>query len=135
MADSQSETQQSQPSHQGVCPFCKEEIKADAVRCSHCGANVGPSGWRMLPRGRRPVRCLPRTRTSSDRVDAPDVPPEPGESELRMANASGTCPDCNDLEIDDIGIWVLVECSPNQCVYELTAASRSMFDDDWRLRV
>ena len=76
MADSQSETQQSQPSHQGVCPFCKEEIKADAVRCSHCGANVGPSGWRMLPRGRRPVRCLPRKRTSSDRVDAPDVPPD-----------------------------------------------------------
>ncbi len=52
-----------------------------------------------------------------------------------MADASGICPDCNDLEIDDIGIWVLVECSPGQCVYELTAASRSMFDNDWRLRV
>jgi hypothetical protein len=51
-----------------------------------------------------------------------------------MADASGTCPECNDLEIDDIGIWVLVECSPGQCVYELTAASRSMFDDEWRLR-
>jgi hypothetical protein len=86
-----------------------------------------PNQWRRLPQGRRPVRCLPRMRTSSDRYDTGDV--RPGE----LANASGACPDCNDLEIDDIGIWVLVECSPNQCVYELTAASRSMFDDDWRL--
>jgi len=124
MADSQPQAQQSQPSHQGVCPFCKEDIKVDAVRCRHCGANLGPSGWRVLPRGRRPVRCLPRKGSSSER----------GESGL-SADASGTCPDCNDLEIDDIGIWVLVECSPGQCVYELTAASRSMFDDDWRLLV
>ena len=135
MPDSQPETQQSQPNHQGVCPFCKEDIKVDAVRCRHCGANVGPSGWRMLPRGRRPVRCLPRKPTSSGRLDVPDVPPEPGDSESPMADASGTCPECNDLEIDDIGIWVLVECSPGQCAYELTAASRSMFDDEWRLLV
>jgi hypothetical protein len=65
----------------------------------------------------------------------PDVRRERGGSELQAADASGVCPDCNDLEIDDIGIWVLVECSPGQCVYALTAASRSMFDDDWRLRL
>ena len=128
MSDSQAEVQQSSPNHQGVCPYCKEDIKVDAVRCRHCGANVGPSGWRMLPPGRRPVRCVPRQRASSDGPDA-------GGSEVPMANASGVCPECNDLEIDDIGIWVLVECSPGQCVYALTAASRSMFDDDWRLRI
>ena len=135
MPDSQPETQQSQPNHQGVCPFCKEDIKVDAVRCSHCGANLGPSGWRMLPRGRRPIRCLPRKRTASDQVDVAGVAPELAGSELQMANASGICPECNDLEIDDIGIWVLVECSPGQCVYALTAASTSMFDDEWRLMV
>ena len=88
-----------------------------------------------MPRGRRPVRCLPRQRVSSDRLDEPDVPPERGASVGPMADATGFCPDCNDLEIDDIGIWVLVECSPGQCVYALVAASRTMFDDDWRLRV
>lgn len=25
------------------CPYCKEEIKADAVKCKHCGSSVAPS--------------------------------------------------------------------------------------------
>ena len=83
------------------------------------------SGYRALPQGRRPVRCMPRDRSATDR----------GEPGGQAADASGVCPDCNDLEIDGVGIWVLVECSPNQCVYELTAASRDMFDDDWKLRI
>jgi hypothetical protein len=105
MSDSQAETQQSQRNDQ----------------------------YRLLPPGKRPIRCLPRQRASSDR---PDVPPDPdGSPGPKPADASGICPDCNDIEIDDIGIWVLVECSPGQCVYALTAASRSMFDDDWKLRL
>lgn len=26
------------------CPFCKEKIKADAIKCKHCGSMVSESG-------------------------------------------------------------------------------------------
>ena len=25
------------------CPFCKEEIKEGAVKCKHCGSELGPT--------------------------------------------------------------------------------------------
>jgi hypothetical protein len=24
------------------CPFCKEEVRADAIKCKHCGSSVAP---------------------------------------------------------------------------------------------
>jgi Double zinc ribbon len=36
--------QEDAPDREGVrlCPFCKEEIKSDAVKCKHCGSRVTP---------------------------------------------------------------------------------------------
>jgi hypothetical protein len=28
------------PDHEGVCPFCKEEINVEAITCKHCQADV-----------------------------------------------------------------------------------------------
>ena len=34
MADTESTTRQ--------CPYCKEEIRSDALRCKHCHADIAP---------------------------------------------------------------------------------------------
>jgi hypothetical protein len=40
------EPQPEPPSAGGVrlCPFCAEEVKAQAVKCKHCGSNIGADG-------------------------------------------------------------------------------------------
>ena len=32
------------PAPKPVCPFCKEEVKEDAVRCPHCGSELKKKG-------------------------------------------------------------------------------------------
>jgi Double zinc ribbon len=27
-----------------ICPYCKEEVKADAIKCKHCGSRLEPEG-------------------------------------------------------------------------------------------
>jgi hypothetical protein len=48
------------PDHGGVCPLCREEIKADAVRCKHCKATLVPGPWSVLVRLRHPERITTR---------------------------------------------------------------------------
>ena len=31
------------PSETSACPFCKEQIKPDAVKCKHCGSGLTPT--------------------------------------------------------------------------------------------
>ena len=63
----------------------------------------------------------------------PDLPDDHDRSRTgdgATSDKGATRSECNDLEIDDIGIWVLVEYSRGQCLYARTAASTSMFDDE-----
>ena len=32
------------PSHDGVCPYCKEKIHPEAVKCKHCGSKLDADG-------------------------------------------------------------------------------------------
>lgn len=34
---------QEEVSHEGVCPFCKEDIKIGAIKCKHCGSDLQSS--------------------------------------------------------------------------------------------
>lgn len=29
------------PDHEGVCPFCKEDVNPEAIACKHCGSQIG----------------------------------------------------------------------------------------------
>jgi hypothetical protein len=86
-----------------ACPFCKEEIKTSATRCMHCHADIPPGadGRKRLPiiQGRR-IRAL------AHRV--PTISP--------LAN-EGPSSACNDLEIDDEGVWEYIGEDDDNCYY------------------
>jgi predicted amidophosphoribosyltransferase len=83
------------PDHQGVCPYCQEDIKPEAIRCKHCQANL--AALRRVPRGQ--------------------ASEEPGGTGPIRASAPAGC---NDYEIDESGsIWKFVGDNEDECFYEL----------------
>lgn len=130
MPDRESDTRQ--------CPFCKEEIKAAAVRCKHCLAAIEPTraghegicpfckeeinveAIRCLhckadlaPTGRR-LRRVPRRRMSAPAAFmSREVRPR---QTLRPRSADPGCPD---YDVDEDGTWCFLESSEHYCIYEL----------------
>jgi hypothetical protein len=84
-----------------ACPICKEEIKVAATRCIHCHAEIPPGAdGRARPpmiMGRR-IRAMAHT--------APKATFNAGPSSA-----------CNDLEIDDAGIWEYIGEDDDYCYY------------------
>jgi hypothetical protein len=55
------------PDHGGVCPLCREEIKADAIRWMRCKATLVPGTWSVF--GVRRLERITRRRPVDDLVE------------------------------------------------------------------
>ena len=86
------------------CPYCKEEVKAAAVRCKHCQATI-PAGRRFF-------------RLAEDDTGEPGEQTPPGTQPPARA---ATCPPAildTDPEGHGLGVWVLVKADDEYCTYE-----------------
>lgn len=104
------------PTHDGVCPYCKEAINPAAIRCMHCAANLdGP-----LRRASGSVAQM-RLRRSAAAVSGgggADVRPACG---ISTDGPAVSCPPTvlsSDPEGHGLGVWVLIEATDHDCVYE-----------------
>jgi hypothetical protein len=129
------------------CPFCKEEVKADAIRCKHCQAAIRP----LQPdhRGICPfcketinpeaIRCshcgasLAPPEQYPYYAERPPIRHVPRRQVRVVARRGSEWPmptrplarsapeGCNDYEIDSDGTWTFIGVSENgDCMYELT---------------
>jgi predicted amidophosphoribosyltransferase len=123
------------------CPFCKEEVKVDAIRCKHCQATIlaeKPNHGGICPFCKEQInpnaiRCMhckvnlaPSEQYSSVRLVTRRQTTSPNLlTQHRVNNRSIGCtqttradPGCNDYEFDDDGVWCFVESSEHYCIYE-----------------
>ena len=125
------------------CPFCKEEVKATAVRCKHCLAAIQPTSpdhegvcpfckeeidveaircrhcKADLASSARRLRRVPRRQMSAPTAFVSrGVRPRGVRSRqnLRPRSADEGCPD---FDTDDEGTWCFLESSEHYCIYEL----------------
>src|SRR5262249_28450702 len=124
------------------CPFCKEDVKVDAIRCKHCQATIPaekPSHGGICPFCKEQInpeaiRCMyckadlapseqhpPMRLVTRRQTTAPNL-----STRLRVKRRCAGCnattradPGCNDVEIDEEGgTWCFVESSEHYCIYE-----------------
>ena len=94
------------------CPYCKEEIHRDALRCKHCHADIAPGfgsalgTQKAVPHGTRLADAVGGGETLDLRVFGVE----------RLKADTGQCPP---LDSDDVGIWVFVAENETDCFYEL----------------
>jgi hypothetical protein len=85
------------------CPYCHEEIRLDALRCSHCkGAGIKQAVATQVPSARTSVQKVSPERGKVKYDDLPPCPP----AILDEAPGGG------------VGVWVLVESTDTTCTYE-----------------
>ncbi len=81
-----------------ACPIYKEEIKVAATRCIHCHTEIPPGAD---GRARPPMIMGRRIRAMAHRASA----------------AAGPSSACNDLKIDDAGVWEYIGEDDEYCYY------------------
>jgi hypothetical protein len=122
------------------CPFCKEDIKADAIRCKHCQATIpiekprhgGTCPFCKEKIHKEAIRCMhckmnlasvellgcwvraPRLVLPRTRVTAP------GGLQLRQAetDCAGCPPNHPGVVQGQAVIWTLINCTETDCEYE-----------------
>ena len=105
MADTESTTRQ--------CPYCKEEIRSDALRCKHCHADIAPGFGSAI--GSK--KAVPHGTRLADTVGGgPSLDPRIFGEKSIAQDSSSQCPP---LDSDDQGIWVYVAENETDCFYEL----------------
>jgi Double zinc ribbon len=139
-----------QESETRQCPFCKEEVRADAVRCKHCQAAIPllkPDHQGVCPFCKESINteairckhCGANLAPPEQYFDYPERPPtrrvqrrqattpvayvpRPRERRVPRRLLAQSAPEgCNDYEIDGAGIWTFKKVDEDgNCVYELT---------------
>jgi hypothetical protein len=122
-----------------LCPFCKEEVKADAVRCKHCQAAIPPRTpphegvCPFCKEGIHPeaIRCrhcksdlavlaghkklLPR---AAARNTSAELPCEPATTRAAPEHCAGCPVDHYGYDLDGhLVLWVLESCDEKYCIY------------------
>lgn len=84
------------PTHGGICPYCKEAINPEALRCKHCTASVGPARigekWGEVPdTGPLPIEFVQAMARAAEPPDGTSAwPPDHGIAQW----PAGGCAEC-----------------------------------------
>jgi hypothetical protein len=128
-----------QASETRPCPFCKEEVKADAIRCKHCLAMIPPEKpdhkgvcpfckEKINPEATRCMHC--KANLGPAGLDAPLQTrsgrslglrtPKPPPAALRLRRGPGVhrASECPPAMMDGSSMWCLVEFDGEYCIYE-----------------
>src|SRR6266498_2614016 len=102
------------------CPFCKEEVKIEAIRCMHCQANLASAGASFHERSSGGFSPALQTSAPVLRLRHASVLPHfcscsGRASALKRSDRASVCPPAI---MDSSTKWCLVESDEESCTYE-----------------
>ena len=104
------------------CPYCKEQIRAEAVRCPHCQARIVPGLATRASQASYAQGAAPRRRyrrLESERAGVTWAALQ-GLEPVDPQPRADVCPEAilDEAPGGGVGVWVLVESDESTCTYE-----------------